>query len=512
MKLNSNLLFQAFCMTLAFVAILFSCQSKKEVSTVHNTQILQYDPAASYQGTRMYYLSEFQKEGRSDREALQAMFDAVPEGAKSAVFNLQGQSLVLDGTVYYHKGLERRTKIIGNNARIQMNGDHDILVEDKGRGMEVSRGSNTEDIMRWFDTFHIYDVDFVGGRTQLRIVGTLQSRIQNCRFWNAYRGVQLVFCLQAVVEQCRFQNHKLEGIVTRSGLSDANLIKKYMGSEYMAYPEDGAYFSNASGSNSQSNRTIISNCRFYSGLGQCFCVRNQASDGIRVDNCIFEGAAAQHSIYHDSRSSPTVKSFEVIAPHIEHGRKDITKSLIYARGGIIEIKGMYSQYGECVQVDADGQKIVIERPRYLVYGKDAFKPGKSQKWRFEDTEMNTEKLADPNTWVGNVVPREAIQISHTGIIALNKIGMGFQNALTGATMKTFNANPNLPTFTMKGDQDKGADFEHNIRRVTDWNTILKEQGQGTSIEDFEVAGAIPVYAYEKDGDRRMVYWPLIGKK
>lgn len=144
-----------------------------------------------------------------------------------------------------------------------------------------------------------------GGRKGVDLKASLGSVIENCRFrGQSEAAIDLRFCLMARIENVLVTNPAAQGIVVRHG----------------DWP-------GASGTNSQSNSTVLDQCRVYCSLTttNAFMVIN--SGGVRMVDCISEGEAADCDLFltatldgNEGRraSNPVVKSFMLENFHIEH--------------------------------------------------------------------------------------------------------------------------------------------------------------------------------------------------
>lgn len=144
-----------------------------------------------------------------------------------------------------------------------------------------------------------------GGRKAIDLKATLNSTISNCRFTGQTEAaIDLRFCLMARVENVLVTNPAKRGIVVRSG-----------------------DWTGATPTNSQSNSTVLAQCRVYCAATttEAFTVLN--SGGVRMMDCISEGAAADHDLFlsaamdgneNKPASNPVVKSFSLSNFHVEH--------------------------------------------------------------------------------------------------------------------------------------------------------------------------------------------------
>lgn len=111
----------------------------------------------------------------------------------------------------------------------------------------------------------------------------------------------------------------------------------------------------ASNSNSQSNVSIIRDCRYYTNLIGDYGIAVKASSGCIVENCIVEGNKVRVGIDFDAQSSTVVKDFTVRGLHLEC-TNGTTEACIKIRiaGGVITIEKVFGQYAG-ILVDAATQ-------------------------------------------------------------------------------------------------------------------------------------------------------------
>ncbi len=144
-----------------------------------------------------------------------------------------------------------------------------------------------------------------GGRKAVDLRATLNSQIENCRMTGQSEvGIDLRFCLMARVRNVLVTMPKGKGI--QLGCGD---------------------WPGANTSNSQSNHTVLEQCRVYcsSTTTEAFTVLN--SGGVHMVDCISEGEPADHDLYLSATTdgqqsyagnNPVVKSFVLQNLHVEH--------------------------------------------------------------------------------------------------------------------------------------------------------------------------------------------------
>jgi hypothetical protein len=144
-----------------------------------------------------------------------------------------------------------------------------------------------------------------GGRKGVDLQASLGSIIINCRFRSQTEvAIDLRFCLMARIENVLVTSPAQQGIVVRDG----------------DWP-------GATGTNSQSNSTVLDQCRVYasSTTTNAFAVIN--SGGVRMIDCISEGEPADRDLLLSAAPdgsvnalarNPVVKSFTLENFHVEH--------------------------------------------------------------------------------------------------------------------------------------------------------------------------------------------------
>lgn len=152
-----------------------------------------------------------------------------------------------------------------------------------------------------------------GGRKAIDLQATLGSTIENCRLvGQADAALDLRFCLMTRVENVMVTNPARRGIVVRTG----------------DWP-------GATWSNSQSNHTVLDQCRVYATTTttQAFAVLN--CNGVRMTDCISEGGPCDHDLFLSATTdgnedlpakNTVVKQFTLSNFHVEHA---VRKASIY---------------------------------------------------------------------------------------------------------------------------------------------------------------------------------------
>ncbi|MBX2971704.1 MAG: hypothetical protein KF797_01245 [Flavobacteriales bacterium] len=190
-----------------------------------------------------------------------------------------------------------------------------LVIDGKGCRLSLGAGSNgfttpiTDQKMaaqRTGDRYTIRDFAMItGGRKAIDLQATLNSTVINCRLTGQTEAaVDLRFCLMARLENVLVTNPVERGFVVRCG----------------DWP-------GANTSNSQSNHTVLSQCRVYCSktTTEAFTVLN--SGGVRMTDCISEGSPADYDLFLSARTdgneaaaanNPVVKAFTLSNFHVEH--------------------------------------------------------------------------------------------------------------------------------------------------------------------------------------------------
>ncbi len=212
------------------------------------------------------------------------------------------------------------------------------------------------------------------------------SLYENIRVQNAKSGIHLRFNLNARVVSCD------GGTCTNGFIAD---IGNWTG---------------ATNSNSQSNHTSFEHCHLYHGTqaGGEVGFGIYASSGCKIISCIIEGGKYKKSIDFDFKMSTVVKDFTINGTHFEtvYGNSGASsgEAYIFLRGvGIIDVKGIFSQYAGCLY-NASGYpgtlQIITRNVPWIVPpadGKIFYNAGNTQ-WTFRDNPDSN--ISNMNTMSG----------------------------------------------------------------------------------------------------------------
>ncbi|MCB0793484.1 MAG: hypothetical protein KDB88_02005 [Flavobacteriales bacterium] len=202
--------------------------------------------------------------------------------------------------------------------------DRRLLVID-GKGCRLMLGPNSngftrrvadqkEAMARLSSRYVIRDFASIeNGKKAIDLKASLGSTVENCRLVaQTEAAVDLRFCLMTRLERIFVTNPRQRGIVLRQG----------------DWPGATSY-------NSQSNSSVLEQCRVYcmKSTTEAYMVLN--SGGVRMSDCVSEGAPCAYDIFlsattdgDESRpaKNTVVKSFELSNFHVEHAA---TKASIY---------------------------------------------------------------------------------------------------------------------------------------------------------------------------------------
>ncbi len=423
-------------------------------------------------------------DGKDDSKAFQEMFNAIEKDSRRVTIVLNTGVYDLLSTVYYPKYNDRTTLIHGNNATLKARGqDYDVLVPGKSdaNGLSSYRGRSVGDALEDNDHVTIRDVRFEGGRTQFRLVSTFLSVIEQCQFVGGYRGIDGIFALQTSIRDCWVNSFKGEGILLRSGEGDA-------------LTGEGKFFTNATGSNSQSNISTIQNCRIFANAPGKIGIRTYSSSNITIENTVIEGAPMKHAIHMDSRLSTTVVSSIIRNIHIEfNGNEADCESLIYIRGiASVELDNIYSQFGRVPQVHAkDCRRLFVTHWPYYPGG--GFKTENSGMWWFDNNwNMAEDDYRGAEFWNNGEIPW---YVCHRQNDAIFEVDHGFSNGLTTPT----------GNFGLKGDR-----ISTNAASIM--NTDMKDLSKAIDLKNYEIIQVIPYIMNDAEGKIVTHYIPILQPK
>lgn len=167
---------------------------------------------------------------------------------------------------------------------------------------------------------------------------------------------------------------------------------------------DFARFTGGSNSASQSNHTIIRDCKFRHSAGQFGAIRSIAVSGLVVDHNIFEGVenGPQYEVFFDDNGSPVVKEVTITNCHIE---QKVSQAAIHVRlnDGYASVGNVFSQYDmKLISFESAGYaKMTVSNVPYLTGGTKFENKNTAGRWAFINppaTFLNT----DAARWIGSI--------------------------------------------------------------------------------------------------------------
>lgn len=214
-----------------------------------------------------------------------------------------------------------------------------MLIVD-GRGCTLKLGPNSngftiriadqkEAMKRTANRYVIRDFGAIeGGRRAVDLRATLNSTIENCRMTGQTEvAIDLRFCLMARVRNVLVTNPKARGI--RVGCGD---------------------WPGSSTSNSQSNHTVLEQCRVFCSPTTTVAFTVLNSGGVNMVDCISEGHPSDHDLFLSARTdgdegsaanNAVVKSFSLQNLHVEHRSRKASIYVNMPPKATVELKNIY---------------------------------------------------------------------------------------------------------------------------------------------------------------------------
>lgn len=191
----------------------------------------------------------------------------------------------------------------------------------------------------------VKNVDFVGANNVgIAVQAMYGAKIEGCRFSNFKTAYAGAWTMGTIIEQCFFWENNI------------------------SIDLDYARFSGGSNSASQSNHSIIRDCKFRHSAGQFAAIKATAVSGLRIHGCIFEGIenGPQYEVYFDDNSSTVVKDFEIKNCHIEQ-KQSVCAVYIRLKDGFAYVSNIFSQY-DCNLIKFESSayaKCIVEGVPYM---------------------------------------------------------------------------------------------------------------------------------------------------
>lgn len=269
------------------------------------------------------------------------------------------------------------------------------IKEIEGHGFEINIPSSLDTgIVRRFNSLaeanfgidqqlRIRNVVFKGNNNiGLYISSNYGMKIEGCRFYNFSTALDLRWCMGTIIDQCYFWEN------------------------YIGVNLDYDRFAGGSNSTSQSNHSIVQNCKFRNSAGDFANIKVHAASGVQILHNIFEGvqSGGDYDVYFDDNGSTVVKEVTIYGNHVEH-QPAIAAFYIKLKDGFAKCGGIYSQYN-CTLIKFESAayaKCIVDNIPYLTSGAKFDYVGNGGRWWFS----NMPTSFDPNTttyWVSGIAP------------------------------------------------------------------------------------------------------------
>jgi hypothetical protein len=254
----------------------------------------------------------------------------------------------------------------------------------------------------------ISDVIFKGGNNVgIYLEANYGAKFEGCRFYNFKTALDLRWCMGTIVDQCYFWEN-------------------YIGINF-----DYARFINGSNSASQSNHSIVTNCKFRSSPNHFAPIKVIAVSGMVIYHNIFEGGDVNHNgsdyeVFFDDNGSAVVKEVHIYGNHVEQKPK-ISAFNVRLKDGNAYVGGIYSQY-DCNLIRFEGAgyaKMIVENIPYLTGGTKFENVSSAGRWKFINVPA-TFSISDLTKWISTPPINSAIDGWQTN---------GQSNYLQGTTIK-----------------------------------------------------------------------------
>ena len=293
--------------------------------------------------------------------------DLVDRIDREIFVDMNGYTVWRDSIAAQWVKVAQRDTYISNGTFRPMKGFEDLkeplLTGNVGRGLGIGGWNGSAgDIDVYMDAIHLDNVAFIRGvDTQLEIIGTSMSTIEDCKFEYGNIGAECTFALQTHFDRCRFLFQREIGLVLQSG----------SGRDETDVTDDPLNGANVK--NSQSNHSTVKNCRFLSELRdndyRPFAgLASFGNNGVVTADCVFEGRSYTYPIYSDYQNSNNSVIFTIVRPHIEFSKPDEIEAVaMLSAATMAKVEGWYSQVG-CPQFEINAKPatyVVIDCPAYL---------------------------------------------------------------------------------------------------------------------------------------------------
>lgn len=275
-------------------------------------------------GGNGYNVKAFGAEGdgvTDDTAAIQAAVDAI---ARASYVAYKG------GSVFIPRGNYSVTNVnipwgATASANYIIRGEYGTIIEVDGTDYAFSRtdaeANQTAADVAVNNRLVFESLTFRGSNTTgqggISVGPSYGSIVRACVFEDLDIGLMMKFCLMARVEMCFFFNCNTYGAAARDG-----------------------DWTGATTSNSQSNGTVFSQCKFGGKTGQTAQVFVRASQNCEVQDCIFEGANPNINIMFRAIASTNAKNFRCKNIWTENSPTTAHMSIELGAGGVFALDGI----------------------------------------------------------------------------------------------------------------------------------------------------------------------------
>lgn len=184
--------------------------------------------------------------------------------------------------------------------------------------------------------------------TLLDLGATFNSVVENVQIQNAKNGIVFRFCLMGHLK---------------------NIMSNGIGNDAI-YVGIGDW-SGAGRNSSQSNHTVVEQCRIFNWKNSNSAFKVESSSGIFIKNCISEGYSPKYHIYwEDTVNTTTVLDRYIESFHVES--PDGGTIYMNIMGGYIDMKSVYTQYPLIIEMGAFASPTEINLSRIMWWPNGSF--------------------------------------------------------------------------------------------------------------------------------------------
>lgn len=306
-------------------------------------------------------VDDFIPAGAKDHtKAIQLAFDKIDSIGHGSIEFTGTQTYIVNAT------LELPKAKTGGRRIIVINGNGAMIKSSKPiTFFKRIPTSQDEALNKFISTrFVIRDLQFTGGQKAIHIGATYGTVIENCNFIGQdSTAVDIQFGLNTSLNQCIVTNPGWDAFVLRCGESwGGNAI------------------------NSQSNHSVLNQCRVYSSKGGNSAFKILGSSGVVLRDIISEGSnECNYAIYFDRLKSTTVRLFTIENFHFEHAP---SKAGIYLNHtGIATIDGLYYQMArddfKLIEAAPGAEQITLRNVPHFVTRTIVYSGNNEVPWRVE---------------------------------------------------------------------------------------------------------------------------------